>query len=73
MVWRAPLELLGMGSEKQVLRIPLFLGYRELRDAPFATFRATLQVCPRPPHPTLPGFVSGLVDHFLHGAVRFQR
>ncbi|KAK9843525.1 hypothetical protein WJX81_007180 [Elliptochloris bilobata] len=43
MAWRAPLELLGLGSERQVLRLPLFLGYRELRDAPFATFHATLQ------------------------------
>jgi hypothetical protein len=45
MLWRAPLELVGLGSERQVLRLPLFLGYRELRDAPFATFRATLQAC----------------------------
>ena len=43
MAWRAPLELLGLGGERRVLRLPLFLGYRELRDAPFATFRATLQ------------------------------
>ena len=43
MAWRAPLELLGIGGERRVLRLPLFLGYRELRDAPFATFRATLQ------------------------------
>ncbi len=45
MLWRAPLELLGLDNERQVMRLPLFLGYRELRDAPFATFRATLQAC----------------------------
>ena len=31
----SPLRWLGLGGEVRALRVPLFRGYREKRDAPF--------------------------------------
>ena len=40
----APLVVIGLKAERRLLRIPLFIDYRERNDVPVTAFQATLQV-----------------------------
>ena len=42
----APLVVIGLKAERRLLRIPLFIDYRERNDVPVTAFQATLQVVP---------------------------
>ncbi len=45
MLARLPLVLVGWYEEKQLLKVPLFKGYKEMAGAPFCVFRVALMVC----------------------------